>query len=806
MQKKNTVKIYTGTRMANSLRIIKQTAGWFPPRIIIAGLLMMTLTVTIIPARGSAPVGGYRLPEKLDLKVEGGPGCFGPVLPADRVAWKDIIAGRPPEGLETANALLMLTSDLPEDRPPSLDSVNHQVGSLRLLTGSVIGLKDDTGKTVASVATSRPSTDTLYRIYSGKYFDDARRFNIDLSLQNYIADNPPGEYVGIQQPLFGEARWSDNSQALFGGYGKYWLSDRLSLGKFGLYLTHGYSTSDSQASSTQAEDWSLEVDPNFLKQTLQWKFGGGMVEIDPPGIDLDEAMEPQWDTKIQPRLGFSLDLSGDGRYQSRLAFSEDNLKRKVQDSDMVVPNDPLFNKKQSNAGKAVSTVTKGLGSLLKLGTGKGFSIGSGSSDDTPMPPGQWGMHRVGYTPLSDPRSAWKIEDGRQKNVVVAVIDSGLDLTHVDRPAFLWTNAGEIPDNQKDDDGNGYVDDINGWNFVGENNDITDYYGHGTFVAGIIAAKTNNGEGIAGINPGAQIMTLKAADKEGRARSLAIYRAIRYAVDNGARVINISLGAKGISHLEQVGVNYAYAQGCLVVVSAGNQTGDISEYGPPGVRRAFSVAAVNVNGKHRPSANNGFNVAMTAPGEHIHSLTAQQGKKDGVIAPMVPTTYHTLSGTSFSAPFVAGTASLLWAKYPQLTNRQIEAMLLNSAEDMDRPGWDRYNGAGLLKAGKALGSPTDDSLTVRFTEVFTNKRSSKIASLDVYGVVRGDLNSYVVEVGKGKKPGKWQQVFGPSNEPADYSLICRIDGKSLKSRESTVRITAKSKSGQTRTASFLVRKW
>jgi subtilisin family serine protease len=174
--------------------------------------------------------------------------------------------------------------------------------------------------------------------------------------------------------------------------------------------------------------------------------------------------------------------------------------------------------------------------------------------------------------------------------------------------------------------------------------------------------------------------------------------------------------------------------------------------------------------------------------------------------MVPTTYHTLSGTSFSAPFVAGTASLIWAKYPQLTNRQIEAMLLNSAEDMDRPGWDRYNGAGLLNAGKALGSPTDDRLTVRFTEVFTNKRSSKIASLDVYGVVRGDLNSYLVEVGKGKKPSKWQPVFGPSNEPADYSLICRIDGKSLKSRESTVRITAKSKSGQTRTASFVVRKW
>ena len=140
-------------------------------------------------------------------------------------------------------------------------------------------------------------------------------------------------------------------------------------------------------------------------------------------------------------------------------------------------------------------------------------------------------------------------------------------------------------------------------------------------------------------------------------------------------------------------------------------------------RAFSVAAVNVSGKRRPSANSGFNVALTAPGEHIHSLTAQQGKKDGVIAPMVPTTYHTLSGTSFSAPFVAGTASLLWAKNPQLTNREIEAMLLNSAEDMDRTGWDRYNGAGLLNAGKALSNPADDRLTVRFTEVFTNKSNS-----------------------------------------------------------------------------------
>lgn len=92
-------------------------------------------------------------------------------------------------------------------------------------------------------------------------------------------------------------------------------------------------------------------------------------------------------------------------------------------------------------------------------------------------------------------------------------------------------------------------------------------------------------------------------------------------------------------------------------------------------------------------------------------------------------------------------------------------------------------------------------------VFTNKKYDRIVSLDVYGIVRGDLDSYLVEVGKGKKPGKWQKVFGPSRQPADYGLICRIDKKSLGSgRESTVRVTAKSTSGQTRSASFVIRKY
>ena len=137
---------------------------------------------------------------------------------------------------------------------------------------------------------------------------------------------------------------------------------------------------------------------------------------------------------------------------------------------------------------------------------------------------QYSLPQIGFTDKSNPDSAWNVVDTKGPNVVVAVIDSGVDLSHPDGPEFIWQNP---------------EDGTHGWNFLDENSDITDQRGHGTMIAGIIAAKTNNGMGIAGINPGAVIMPLKVADKKGYANSLNIYRAIHFAVDHGARVINIS---------------------------------------------------------------------------------------------------------------------------------------------------------------------------------------------------------------------------------------------------------------------------
>jgi hypothetical protein len=133
------------------------------------------------------------------------------------------------------------------------------------------------------------------------------------------------------------------------------------------------------------------------------------------------------------------------------------------------------------------------------------------------------------------------------------------------------------------------------------------------------------------------------------------------------------------------------------------------------------------------------------------------------------------------------------------------ILPNSATDLSLEGWDRYNGMGVLNAGTALAYVDKKFLTVRSTQIFVNKHRQKVISLDLYGIIRGNLDEYTVEIGKGKDPDDWQQVFGPSRAQAEYEHICRIENKILKKGDrSTVRITAKSKAGEIRRASMLVK--
>lgn len=492
-------------------------------------------------------------------------------------------------------------------------------------------------------------------------------------------------------------------------------------------------------------------------------------------------------------------------------YITEEIFRLVIQGPAVTPNDPLYDVGQEARDKA-ETARKAE-ERRRQAKGPDMSMAAppeaGMSDIAIRGPAQqkkagpkaldqWGLRAVGFTPTTTPGSAWALEAGEQPNVTVAIVDSGLDLTHPDGPAHLWTNAREQTGNGVDDDHNGYVDDVHGWNFVDENADLTDRQGHGTLVAGIIAAKRGNGLGVAGINPGARLMVLKVADAQGHAHSLNVYRALHYAADHGARVINMSLGERGVSRLVQLGINYAHARGAVVVVAAGNQASDLALY-TGAARRALPVAALEMAGARSTLSNAGVNLGLTAPGQEIYSLHSKDAEWPG--SPMDrERLYRPATGTSFAAPIVAATASLLLARQPRLPNVLVEDLLLHSATLLEREGWNTATGWGLLNAAKALTTDPKSVVTIWPSEVVVRREKKHVSQVDLFGTVRGFFTEYAVELGKGKQPSSWQRVAGPLERPVEQGLLARIDGAVLKGdKHWTLRISAKNAQGQVRVA-------
>lgn len=474
------------------------------------------------------------------------------------------------------------------------------------------------------------------------------------------------------------------------------------------------------------------------------------------------------------------------------------------------PNDPFYMPPEKEKSKKLFGILGSSKPAPKILTGSGLKmggaeIGGGSeSKKKELVQDQWGIRRVGYLPKSDPNSAWNVIDGQKQNVLVAVIDSGLDLTHPDSPKYIWTNPHEIEGNNIDDDKNGLIDDVHGWNFINENNDLTDYKGHGTATTGIIAAKTNNGIGIAGINPGAVIMPLKVANEKGETNSFLIYRAIHYAVNHGARVINISLGARSVSKLEQAALNYARDMGVFVAVASGNVNENIADHGPASNDGAFAVGSIDIAGTRSTISNWGPNNGLLAPGEEIYSLFSKDSV-ESVLPSLRKSGYWPQSGTSFATPMVAATVSLMLAKNPDLTPDQIEDILQASALDMYEPGWDSYSGAGLLDAGKALRQTPEGLLTVKINRIVLNRnKKGDMESADVYATVRGNFQGFQVGVGKGKNASKFKAVAGPFNQAANNDLVARIGEDDLRgSVDWIIQVEAQGKNGEKKTAQSLL---
>lgn len=254
-----------------------------------------------------------------------------------------------------------------------------------------------------------------------------------------------------------------------------------------------------------------------------------------------------------------------------------------------------------------------------------------------------------------------------QGIVVAVVDTGVDYTHPDLDNNIWTNAGEIEGNGIDDDGNGYIDDVRGWNFVEHNNNPFDTDSHGTHVAGTIAAE-NNGFGATGVAYNAQIMAVRVLGNNG-GRLSDVAAGIRYAADNGADVINLSLGGSSSSSTVTSAIQYAVQRGATVVMAAGNEAAQRPGF-PANLANQYGIAVGAVDRSNRlASFSNRAGTSTTnyvvAPGASIYSTTPNN-------------TYRNYSGTSMATPAVAGVAALLLNANASLTPGQVVGLLAGTA--------------------------------------------------------------------------------------------------------------------------------
>jgi len=219
----------------------------------------------------------------------------------------------------------------------------------------------------------------------------------------------------------------------------------------------------------------------------------------------------------------------------------------------------------------------------------------------------------------DAPEAWDIHTG-SSDVIVAVVDTGVDYNHRDLQANMWVNSGEIPDNGVDDDGNGYVDDIYGYDFINKDSDPIDDRGHGTHCSGTIAAEGDNGLDIAGVCWDGRIMALKFLGSDGYGNIDDAVTAFYYAVENGADVVSNSWGGGAYSYTLEQAIDYAHSQGVIMVAAAGNDDSNEPEY-PAAYEHMVSVAATNSNDEKASFSNHGDWVDIAAPGVDVLSLRA-----------------------------------------------------------------------------------------------------------------------------------------------------------------------------------------
>ncbi|RUT03235.1 hypothetical protein DSM106972_055430 [Dulcicalothrix desertica PCC 7102] len=345
----------------------------------------------------------------------------------------------------------------------------------------------------------------------------------------------------------------------------------------------------------------------------------------------------------------SLNLTSSSSFDSLTTDTYTDLRRRSRSYNN-------FNDNNNTPSSQSYSSNNGYG-LVNAGAAVASSIGQQPFADVPDTGGNgWGADM-----LKAPESWAKGYTG--KGVVVAVLDTGVDINHVDLKDNIWINP-------NDDPNDGYAGDIHGWNFVDNNSDVMDRDGHGTHVSGTIAGEKND-YGVTGIAYDAKIMPVKVLDDNGSGSYDSITKGIYYAVDHGANVINLSLGGGGANQTMQDALNYASGKGVIVVMAAGNSGGASPIYPARYAEKTgVAVGAVDKDGNLADFSNRAGNQQLTyvtAPGVSIYSTVPNNS-------------YESYSGTSMATPHVAGVVALMLSANRSLNDSQVRQILAETSKN------------------------------------------------------------------------------------------------------------------------------
>lgn len=386
---------------------------------------------------------------------------------------------------------------------------------------------------------------------------------------------------------------------------------------------------------------------------------------------------------------------------------------------------------------------------------------------------QWGLNNDGSVRTSTGKTGkhgadmnvlkgWEIQTGSEE-IIVGILDSGVKTDHPDLNGRLWVNKDEVK-NGRDDDGNGFVDDISGYNFAYDNPNIRDDGGHGTNISGTVGAAANNSIGYAGIDQHCKLMVCKNLDDENLGEYSWWSASLYYAANNGARVINMSEGGYDYSKTLETAINYTYDAGCLIVASMMNKNNGDTYY-PASFKNVMAIGATDTDDSRcreftwGGGSNWGKHISVVAPGNKIYGLDYKDNFNYDVY----------WSGTSQATAYVTGIASLLLSQDPSRTNKELKEIIKSTALDRvgdpreDTPGWDLYYGNGRVDLYEALTYGKSPS-----GKKDVNKNNNSDSKDPVYET-NGDSNSTRAKAndqGENDKPGKDDDNRAKKPKPND----------------------------------------